>query len=351
MYDIGFIGAGTIARKHADTVTEIGCNVAAVADIAPDAREAFAETYDVTDTYEAYETMLEDADLDVVLVAVPNALHAECAVAALERDLHVFVEKPLAHSLAAAERVQAAADRSDGDVLVGFTHVFSTDIQAVRRRVRAGEFGNVYDLNLEYVRRRGIPQLGSWFTRKEVSGGGALIDTGVHFLAVALSMLDYPDVETVSATAGAHFGNKDDYTYLSMWGGEPTPDPTFDVDDTVRAFVRCADGTTIHLDCAWASNREGRRHVQVLGDEAGATIPIHGDDGPTVYGDAHGDLTATELAVARTDGILAEWEYFLDVLDGEREHDTNTIEEGVAVQRVIDAIYRSADARREVTLD
>lgn len=345
---VGFIGGGTIAGWHAERVLDLGHDVAAIADIVPEARDRFVEEHGASEAYEDYEEMIDEADLDVVAVTVPNALHADCAVTALEADANVFVEKPLAATLEGARRIEAAAEESEGEVMVGFMKAFETGVEALSAPIADGEFGDVYEVNVEYVRRRGIPQIGSWFTTKEVSGGGAVVDIGPHMLHLALHVLGFPAVEEVSATMGSHFGTKDDYTYLDMWGGDPVEDGTFDVEDHARALVRTADGT-IHLNVTWASNREPTQQVQVLGDRAGATLEPHGD-GPTVYSTRGDALSDEVLRTPEGDAYEREWSYFFDVLDGEREHTRNTLAEGVAVQEVIEAIYESGEEGRTVEL-
>lgn len=348
----GIVGCGTIARRHAEQLVELGEDVSAVADINPDARRTFAADFGATDAYEDYERMIEDADLDFVVVAVPNALHADCAVAALDADIDVFVEKPIAHTLEDARRIEAAERDSEGTVMVGFVKAFEPWFEDVRRRVRRGDLGAIYDVDASYVRRRGIPQLGSWFTRKDVAGGGVLIDAGVHVLHLALSALDFPDVETVSGSTEAHFGTKSDYTYLRMWGGGPVEDATFDTEDYARGIVRTGDGTTIHLHSTWANNSDSHQHLRLHGDEGGTETTLGGSrPETTVYGTDGDALTDTNLQFPEGDSFRAEWEYFASVVRGEREHTRNTLAEGVAVQEVIEALYESAERNREVVLE
>lgn len=348
---LGVVGAGTIGQAHASAIEEsdAGIDVTAVADIDATTRSEFAETFDVQETYRSYETMFDEAVIDVVLVAIPNALHADCAIAAFERDLNVLVEKPLATTVDDAERVAAATEASDGTALVGHTMVFKPTLESAKRRIEAGEFGDVYDVDLQYVRRRGIPQLGSWFTRKESAGGGVLIDCGVHVISAAMYVLDDPTIETVSATTTAAFGSKSEYTYRHMWGGDPLEDPEFSVEDTVRAFVRTADGTTIHLDCAWASNRTGETSMTFLGSESGVTMDVHSEDA-TVYSTQHEQLTDTSIDPVDADLFAEEWEYFEAVLRDERPHTKNTLDHAIAVQRLLAAIYESAEEGREVEI-
>lgn len=345
--DVGFIGCGSIAHNHADRVQQLDENVAAAADIDENARAAFVDEYGADAGYEDFEAMLATEDLDAVVVSVPNFLHADCAIAALAEDVNVLVEKPLAHTYEDALRIWEAAADSDAQVMVGFVRAFSSWFEDFRDRAAAGEFGDIYDVDVESVRRRGIPQLGSWFTQKNRSGGGVMIDVGVHVLHLALALLEFPQVESVSASTGANFGSKDDYTYLNMWGGDPIEDATFDVEDYIRAVIRTADGTTIHLHSAWASNTDPRQSFRVQGDEGGASAGLGGGD-PTVHSTDRDALSDTTLDLADADTFRAEWEYFTAVVRGDRQHTRNTLEEGVAVQRVIEAMYRSAEGRREV---
>lgn len=346
---VGIIGAGTISRNHAAPLSELGHEVAAVADIDEDALATFASEYESSSTYEDYERMLNEEDLNAVLVAVPNALHADCAIAALKHDVNVLVEKPLADSLENARRIADAEAESDANVMVGFKKAFEDSTDIVTDIIEADEMGEVYEVNIEMVRQRSIPQIGSWFTRKDVSGGGPVVDLGPHMLHLALYLLDFPTVETVSASTGAHFGPDEDYSYMSMWGGEPTADRTFDVEDHARALIRTADGATIHTNLTWATNREGFEQVQVLGNDAGATFDPHESE-VFLHSTDHDSLTSTSYERAGGDEFRRQWEYFAEVITGERDHTMNTVEQGLAVQRLIESIYESAKRDREVTV-
>lgn len=335
---VGFIGGGTIGQWHAQRVRSLGHDVAAIADLVPEVRDTFVEEYGAEATFEDYEAMIAETDLDVVAVTVPNALHADCAVAALEADCNVFVEKPLAATLDGARRIEAAAEASDGVVMTGFMKAFDPQVEAIVEPIESGEFGEIYEVDVEYVRRRGIPQIGSWFTRKDVAGGGAVVDIGPHMLHLALHVLDFPEVESVTATMGAHFGTKEDYTYIDMWGGDPVEGGTFDVEDHARALIRTTGGD-VHLNVAWASNRERVQQLQVLGEDAGVTLTE--DEPPTLHGTRGDSLSDETLETQSGDVYEREWSYFFDVLAGERDHDRNTLAEGIAVQEVIEAIYES----------
>ncbi len=155
----------------------------------------------------------------------------------------------------------------------------------------------------------------------------------------------------MSATTGSHFGTKPDYTYLNMWGGGPVGDGEFDVDDYARALIRTADGTTIHFHLAWALNGESNQSLRIYGDRAGATIDgVGSSQRSMVYSTGESGLTDTEIHLPESDRFTAQWEYVIAVVRGDREPTQNTLEEGLAVQRVVDAIYESAQSGREVLL-
>src|SRR5699024_10062143 len=117
---------------------------------------------------------------------------------------------------------------------------------------------------------------GSWFTQKETAGGGALIDIGAHAIDLALYILGFPQVTEVSGVTRSVFGSRPDYTYLEAWG--EAGDGTFDVDDSASAFIRCANGTSISLEVAWAANRQPNNEFVIQGDNAGARLDLIDSD-------------------------------------------------------------------------
>jgi predicted dehydrogenase len=351
MVRLGIVGCGGMGTNHATHASELGHEVVAVADVAPAVRESFAAEFDAA-TYEEFAEMYDDAAPDAVVVTTPNAFHEPAAVAALDRDIAVLCEKPLAADLAGAEAIAAAAGESDAFCTVGFMSRFSGSAQMFVAHRERGRFGDITHIEANYVRRRGIPGVGSWFTDAELAGGGSLIDVGVHILDLALYFADFPEVVEVSGVTRQEFGGSD-YHNPDNWGSEWETGTTFDVDDSASAFIRCADGTTISLEVAWASNREPDHSIAVDGTEAGARCEIM-DDELTVLetDDAGGDQYADiELETEyEPDGHRREDQVFLDAVAAGEAPSTNTVEQGLTVQRVLDAIYRSSETGGAVEL-
>jgi predicted dehydrogenase len=348
---VGFVGLGNIGHYHADRIVELaGVDIVGGMDINPDARARFAEKYGV-ESYESYED-LYSAEVDAVVVTTPNKFHEEYAVAALRHGLDVLLEKPLAHSLESAERIAEAAYNADAFCTVGFHNRFRNPVEVVKAYQEEGQFGRTRHVEANYIRRRGIPGRGSWFTNDDIAGGGALIDIGVHAIDLSLHFHDFPTVEEVSGTIRSQFGSRDDYAYLEMWG-EDARSGEFSVDDSVSAFLRCEGGKTISLEVAWAANRSPSEEYVVRGTEAGATFDKE-DDSLTIYesgrqGTDH--FSDSTIETRHQDPHKAEQRIFFEAVRDGVAPNRNTVEQALEVQRVIDAIYRSHDQNRAVQLD
>ncbi|NGM71028.1 Gfo/Idh/MocA family oxidoreductase [Natronolimnobius sp. AArcel1] len=344
---VGIVGLGGMGHLHARSIDELGGDVVAGADLVPEQRDRFASEFGAT-TYETHEDLVVDDDVDAVIVTTPNRFHEPITVAALEAGCHVLVEKPLAHTLESAERIAATAEQSDGICMVGFHNRHAGSMAMFGEQHARGRFGELTHIEANYVRRRGVPGPGSWFTDPDLAGGGALLDIGVHALDLALYTLDFPEITEVSGVARTTFGTREEYAdpdgFGDNWDAEAE---TYEVDDSVSAFIRTADGQTISLEAAWATNREESMDFRIRGTEAGAQFDIGDTDielleagtaGVEHYADTEltGDPSIT--------GYAQQDEQFLSAIAAGRQPETNTIEEALLVQRVIDAIYRSSES-------
>lgn len=342
----GIVGLGNIGQYHAERLLELGVPLVGGMDVAPAARKRFERRYDV-DVYDDYEELYDVAE--AIVITTPNKFHEQYAVAAFEDDLHVLLEKPLAHTLESAERIAEAATESSGVTMIGFNNRFANTVQIVKNRIDGGELGTVQHLEANYVRRRGIPGRGSWFTRRAIAGGGALIDLGVHAIDLSLYLLGYPAVEEVSGVARGEFGYRDEYAYLDMWGTDSGPNE-FDVDDSASAFIRCDRNQTISLEVAWATNRPENHEFVVRGTEAAARFDLLENDlsvhsaskiGPDHFED-------TSITTRQNDTHSDEQAAFFDAITtgGDLE---NCVEQALEVQRIINAIYRSSDNENTIS--
>ncbi|WP_114576408.1 Gfo/Idh/MocA family protein [Saliphagus sp. LR7] len=324
---IGIVGLGTIGRIHAERLADLGADLAG-ADLASEPREAFAAEFEVP-TYEDHEALLE-AGVDAVVVGVPNRVHEEVAVDALEAGVDVLLEKPLAHSVESAERIARVARRSEGFCTVGFTMRYSGLTERVVDLRESGRFGSISHVSVDYLRRGGIPGGGrGWFTNPDLAGGGVLMDLGVHVIDLALFVMGYPTVEEVSGQTRSEFGD-------------------YDVEDSATALLRCEGGRTVSVDTSWHGTSEPSQDCVVRGTEAGAAFAVTEDDLTLV--DADPDAGSETIAVETGDMHLAEDRTFLESVAGEREP-AETVEEALTVQRVIEAIYESSERGNAVVVE
>ncbi|MGQ3720323.1 Gfo/Idh/MocA family protein [Natrialba aegyptia] len=344
----GIVGLGNIGQYHAERLRELGVPLVGGMDVAAEARRRFARRYDV-DVYEDHQELYET--IDAVVITTPNKFHEEYAIDAFDRGIHVLLEKPLAHSYDSAQRIARAARDTDSYCMVGFNNRFANTVQIVKNRIDRGELGEVTHVEANYVRRRGIPGRGSWFTRRQIAGGGALIDLGVHAIDLALYLLGYPDVEEVTGVDRSEFGSREEYAYLEMWGDDTGP-RGFDVDDSASAFVRCPGKRTISLEVAWATNRPTNHEFIVRGTSAAARFDLLEGDltihSASTSGPDH--LENTSIEARQNDTHTAEQRAFFDRIVRDDGGD-GTVEQALSVQRIIDSIYRSSEEGKTVTFD
>lgn len=351
---VGVVGAGTIAQRlHLPTLGKIdGARVVALAEPNAERARECAGQFDIARTYGDYREMLAGGGLDAVLVITPNALHAPVTLAALEAGCHVLVEKPMAANGDEARRMADAAAARGKVLTINFPRRFAPLYEGARRLVADGELGEVYQATATLVRRAGIPGYGSWFTTAALSGGGALLDIGVHILDIALWILGEPEVVAVSATTSDRLGRAG--RGLGQWGVDRGAEGPFDVEDTVLAHLRCADGLAIALDVTWAAYAPNSAGLRLLGTRGGAVVnegSRQGESSLEVFTDGpEGPLTTRpdlpEQALSAGEAVLRGF------LDSVRTGAPPPVPAaaGVRLARLCDAIYASARAGREVRL-
>lgn len=337
------IGAGVISEHcHLPGYAAGGVRVAAVCDLDAARAERAARRFDVPRTYTDWREMLRAERPQVVSICTPNAFHAEQAVAALEAGAHVLCEKPAATSVAAAERMFAAARKADRILMVGQSHRFTPQGLAAKEIVESGRLGHVYHAETSVVSRLGIPGRGA-FCSQELSGGGVLLDNGVHALDQALWLLGSPPALRVSAHVGRYFGDRPEVVRAS--GGSWDPE-RFDVDDFAVVYVSLDGGRSLILRSAWAAHIDepAPLHTSLLGTDAGLstaqmTLCSFTESGPVTE----------PIEVSPHSHYEREMAHWVAVIRGDaepvvREHETLT------VQRILAAAYASSSGAREVIL-
>ena len=348
----GIIGVGAIGKIHAGAYGELS-DVELVALADPDKQILTAESdrLQVKQRFTDYRQLLS-TDLDVISVCVPNAVHCEIAVAAMEAGKHVLLEKPMAMNSTEAARICATAEKTGRTLQTGMVWRQNSGAEVLRDYVEKGLLGEIYHMRTVLTRRRGIPGLGGWFTTKAQSGGGPMIDLGVHWFDLAMWLSGLWQPTSVSAATYAKFGPRmEDYRYVDMWAGPPKYDGVFDVEDYATGFVRFGRQATLNFDISWAANTNDEGYVELLGSEGGARIT----DGSTlaIFTEHQGRVANIQPQYAVNQGLdsfAKQARKFLAACRGEAEP-AATGAQGLIVMKLIDAIYASGAAGREVPIE
>lgn len=317
-------------REHGEA------EVVALCDSNPTRLQEIADEYGVPRRYTSYDEMLDSETLDAVSVCTPNAFHAEMAVKAMRNGAHVHCEKPMAVTSEGAREMTAVSRETGRILMVGFQRRFGSEAQYLKRAITAGDLGSIYRARAVWVRRRGIPGMGGWFTTKSLSGGGALIDIGVHVLDLALWFMGFPEPTNVAASVGSKFG-------VRGRGGRsaahrPTASSgTFDVDDFAFAHVNFGNDRSLSLETSWAGYIEHDTvTIELWGEEGGARLwPLQ------IYTDHHGESVTISPRLPDTNLHTLSVRHFVNVVLG-REELICLPEHGVKSIELIEKMYHAA---------
>jgi predicted dehydrogenase len=348
----GVIGLG-VGGAHAEGYLRApGAELVALCDTNEARLRERGQKYDVPaeGLYTSYPDMLERAQLDIVSICLPNALHAEASIRALEAGCHVLCEKPLAPSVDEVRDMIKAARLNDRRLMVAYNHRYRADMAWVRRMHAEKRLGTIYRVDAWWRRETGIPGWGT-FSQQQFSGGGALIDLGVHVLDLALWMLDFPAVHSVSGMVRASFGPRGQ----KAWGGPPA---VFDVDDWGEGYIRLAGGTTIHLQASWAEHRtpgDDLIRLEFQGTEGTAVVNIPNytkTDTLRFYTEMAG-APVTVIPVVRWSAPAGHEALIADCLAclASDVPSPTDAAQGLIAVRILEAIYHSAQTGREVSFE
>ena len=321
---VGFLGVGWIGRHRMEAMVRTGAiEAAAIADPSP---ECAAEAQKLAPEAKLAATLddLLDQRLDGIVIATPSAMHAEQSIRALEAGAAVFCQKPLGRSAVEARAVVDAARTADRLLAVDLSYRFTEGMARIRELLASGELGRVYAVDLVFHNAYGPDK--AWFYDPALSGGGCVMDLGVHLVDLALWALDFPEVASVSSQL--------------MAGGEPLRDPAAQVEDYAIATLRLATGGAVQLACSWRlqAGREAVISASFYGTAGGAAL--------TNVGGSFYDFTAERYRGTERETLTsppdewggraaADWAIRL----GEGARFDSAAERLIEVAQVLDRIY------------
>ncbi|NQX11731.1 Gfo/Idh/MocA family oxidoreductase [Microbacteriaceae bacterium VKM Ac-2855] len=344
---IGIIGGGTIAEFHLLAYAKNpDVEIIAICDIDPERAVARAAQFGAKRSYTSVEELLADPEIDAVSICTRNDTHVSLSVQALEAGKSVLVEKPMARTVADAEALAAAEAVSPGIVQVGYVRRWSPNAQILKTFIEAGDLGEIYYAKATCIRRAGNP--GGWFADKEISGGGPLIDLGVHFIDIVWWLMGAPKVASVSGFTFEKLGNRGNIETLTRWKSADYDASKNTVEDLAGALVRFENGAVLTFDTSYSVHGRDEVGVKIFGTAGGAEL----EPELRVFTEVHDTIVELapqidSLTFEMEAGFQNEIDGFVDAALGRRES-LAPATHGLELTRILAAIYESAATGREV---
>lgn len=350
---VAIIGCGGIAN-HAHLPNYEGLKdveIVALCDIKPERCERAKEKFDCCKDAKVvadYMDIVNDPTIEAIDICTPNYLHSIIAVAALNAGKHVLTEKPDAINVEEVTKMKNAADKS-GKVLMAIrNNRFMLPSVYAKKAIDRGDFGEIYAGRCGWIRRRGIPGKGGWFTTKAQSGGGPLIDLGVHMIDLAMYMMGNPTPVSVTGSIYNKFAdNKADADSKEAKFGDTNANGTFDVEDLAIGFIKFDNGASLQIEFSWASNIEREsKFLELRGSKAGLKMD---NDELSIFGERDGALYDEHPMFRGFAGHAGAIRHFYDVVLYGAEP-IFVPQQGVNMIKILSAIYESAKTGKEVSL-
>ncbi|RMD74046.1 MAG: gfo/Idh/MocA family oxidoreductase, partial [Lentisphaerae bacterium] len=308
---LGVIGAGFIAGVHLSKFQNIeGVVLKGITDLRPERAQALKDKYGIEKVYDSADALIQANDIDAVIVASANRYHAEHAIKALQQGKHVLCEKPMALNSSQAREIVKTQKSTGRTLMVAHQMRWEGISQTIKQQIDKGELGKIYNAKAGWWRRCGIPGWGSWFTRMEESGGGPLIDIGVHMLDLSIWLMGNPRPVAVFGSTYAEFGPRK--MGIGGWG-TPEWDGVFNVEDLATALIKMDNGATLTLEVSWAVNTDSTQKpfINLMGTEGGASY--YGGRG-VFCGQKFGRPFDVEITSSNVDARLNLSQHFIDCI-------------------------------------
>jgi predicted dehydrogenase len=331
---LGFLGVGWIGKNRLEALAKSGiAEIAAIADASPELARQAAGAFPQAAVLGSLNELIEQG-VDGVVIATPSALHAEQAIAALERGIAVFCQKPLGRDAEETRRVIAAARASNRLLGVDLSYRFIQGAQKIHELCRSGELGEIFAVDLMFHNAYGPDK--AWFYDWKLSGGGCVIDLGIHLLDLALWNLRFPRIANVTSRLFAK--------------GNPILGRSNTVEDYALAHLDLENGATINLACSWKlpAGCDAIISASFYGTKGGATF--HNVDGSFYdFSAAHFRGTKRETLVSPPDewGGRAAVDWARRLANGEKF--SEEIESVARVAEGLDAIYENSGRGKRVS--
>lgn len=354
IWKIGIIGLGGIAHMaHFNAFKQQkDCRLTAGCDIDPLKFKLAEKESGIRKFYLDYNEMFREEKLDAVVICTPNGTHKAISMKALKAGISVLCEKPLCSTAKDAEAVNKAAASSNAKFMIGQCFRFREQTVKILHLINNKCLGEVYYCKASYIRQRGIPGFGTWFTDEKRAGGGVILDLGVHLIDYIWFLLGKPEFKSVSAFKYGGIGKRIARGEKAGFKGSKYPSTyrgpdnnVFDVEEMGSVFIRFANGIVFHLEISWAMNvNEDISNGVIFGDKGSISLS------PLIYTHENGgSMLSEELPSAPVPSHNNQARAFLDLLHGKIDNPVPA-SDGLKIMRVLDAIYESAKKGKEIIL-
>lgn len=348
---VGIIGTGSISHLHIQGyLKNPDVELYALCDINEERVKAVGEKYKVSRIYTDMNDMLKLEELDAVSVCTWNSAHAPCSIAALKAGKHVICEKPMAMNAEEARAMKKAADEAGKLLMIGFVRRFGNDANIIKDYQSTDFLGDIYYAKATYLRRKGNP--GGWFGDKARSGGGPLIDLGVHVIDLTRFLMDNPKpVSVYGATFQKLFDRKNIKGGTGYCSMEKTNQDVCDVEDLATAMIRYDNGAVVSIEASFSLNiKKDEGIIELFGTKGGAKLSPELE----MYTEINDYMVDVQLAAKTAldfNGLFDnEINHFVDCVKGEAQC-ISPAEHGIEIMTILDAIYESARTGHEVVME
>lgn len=347
---IGVIGVGSISEFHLKPyANHPDVNIVGICDLNEERAQTVAKQYEGATAYTHYRDLLADPAIDAVSICTWNNSHAEISIAALQAGKHVLVEKPLCRTVEEALQVQAAVEATGKILQVGFVRRYDSNAQMLNQFSEQGDFGNIYYAKASYIRRLGNP--GGWFSDIERSGGGPLIDIGVHAIDLCWYLMGRPEPLSVSGNTYYELGNRANVEHLSRYQAADYDATKNDVEDMANAMIRFKNGASLIVDVSFSLHaKQNEGMIKLYGSKGGFEV----DPAIHITTEKYNTVLNIQPQTDHTDfqfeqAFDNEIRHFIDCIQTDKQP-LSPVADGVQMMRMLTAIYESAKLGKEVLL-
>lgn len=345
---IGVIGAGSISEAHlAAYQANPQARLHAICDLNEERARKLAAKYEIPHVYTNFHDLLANSEVQAVSICTWNNSHAAISIAALDAGKDVLCEKPLCMTVEEALQVQQAVERTGRRFEVGYVRRHASSIGVLKKYLDAGDLGDIYYAKASLIRRLGNP--GGWFADKARSGGGPLIDIGVHVIDLCWYLMGRPKVVSVSGNTYAKLGNRSNIENYAFYQAADYDASLNTVEDMANALIRFENGASLMVDVSFSLHaKQNSALINIYGDKGGAEI----EPELSIVTEQHNTIVNISPQITAPSFDFAESfqneinHFVAGCLNGVPVF--SPVEDGVEMIKILNAVYESAAEGREI---